>query len=226
MLVLGHRGYHADVRENTLESFQRAIAMGVDGIETDVRLSADGILILYHDRCVGFGTHVSTLTHAELEKTVGYPVPTLESAIAEWRNVLWNLEIKSAATLELAATLLRKYKSTRNFLVTSFIHSVVCEIVQRADVEGGFLVAHSPLQLEFCRRQSDLDPRLTTIVWDCEICTGALIANSAANGFRNFVYGPITLEEHQQLAKWTVNGIITDYPQNLRIGERKDVDRK
>ena len=36
MLVLSHRGYHAAVPENTYEAFERALRLGVDGIETDL----------------------------------------------------------------------------------------------------------------------------------------------------------------------------------------------
>jgi glycerophosphoryl diester phosphodiesterase len=46
MLILGHRGYHRDVPENTLAVFSRAVAIGLDGIETDVQVSADGVAIL------------------------------------------------------------------------------------------------------------------------------------------------------------------------------------
>jgi glycerophosphoryl diester phosphodiesterase len=50
MLVISHRGYHKNVPENTLDAFQATPSLGVDGIETDVRLSRDGELILCHDR--------------------------------------------------------------------------------------------------------------------------------------------------------------------------------
>ena len=75
MLVLCHRGYHINAPENTIEAFKAAIERGVDGIETDIRLSADGIPILFHDRFVIDGREVSSLSHAELSKAVGYSVP-------------------------------------------------------------------------------------------------------------------------------------------------------
>ena len=42
MLILAHRGFHAGQPENTMGAFEAARKLGVDGIETDVRLSADG----------------------------------------------------------------------------------------------------------------------------------------------------------------------------------------
>jgi glycerophosphoryl diester phosphodiesterase len=47
--VIGHRGNRAHAPENTLESFAQAVALGVDAIEFDVRLSADGIPVVIHD---------------------------------------------------------------------------------------------------------------------------------------------------------------------------------
>jgi glycerophosphoryl diester phosphodiesterase len=48
-LVIGHRGASALAPENTLASFERAIADGADGIEFDVRLSRDGVPVVIHD---------------------------------------------------------------------------------------------------------------------------------------------------------------------------------
>jgi glycerophosphoryl diester phosphodiesterase len=47
--VVGHRGDSAHNPENTLISFQRAIEKGAAGIETDLRLTADGHIVLIHD---------------------------------------------------------------------------------------------------------------------------------------------------------------------------------
>src|SRR5258708_4377063 len=81
MLILSHRGYHETVPENTLEAFEQAVALGVDGIETDIRLSADGLPILFHDRTTSDGRSVAALSRAELSELVGYPVPTLGEAL-------------------------------------------------------------------------------------------------------------------------------------------------
>src|SRR5438045_594778 len=48
-LVLGHRGASAAARENTLAAFTRAREMGADGVELDVRRTADGVLVVHHD---------------------------------------------------------------------------------------------------------------------------------------------------------------------------------
>ena len=49
MKVFGHRGAAGLATENTLESVDKALSLGVDGIEFDVHLSRDGEMPLYHD---------------------------------------------------------------------------------------------------------------------------------------------------------------------------------
>lgn len=50
MLIYAHRGASAEYPENTLRAFQRAIELGVDGIELDLHASADGVPVVIHDR--------------------------------------------------------------------------------------------------------------------------------------------------------------------------------
>ena len=47
--VAAHRGFSEKYPENTMEAFRAAVELGVDQIETDVRITADGELVLHHD---------------------------------------------------------------------------------------------------------------------------------------------------------------------------------
>lgn len=49
MLNIAHRGFSSKYPENTLIAFQKAIEAGADGIECDLRQTADGKLVLFHD---------------------------------------------------------------------------------------------------------------------------------------------------------------------------------
>ena len=49
ILKIGHRGAKGYVAENTIESIQKALDFGVDGIEIDVHLCASGELVVFHD---------------------------------------------------------------------------------------------------------------------------------------------------------------------------------
>jgi glycerophosphoryl diester phosphodiesterase len=50
--VVAHRGSSAEEPEHTLSAYQRAIEVGADALECDVRLTADGHLVCVHDRRV------------------------------------------------------------------------------------------------------------------------------------------------------------------------------
>ena len=77
--VVGHRGAPRDEPENTLASFERAIRIGVDWIEFDLRKTRDGVLVVIHDETVDRTTNgkglVRDMTFDELrELDAGRPL--------------------------------------------------------------------------------------------------------------------------------------------------------
>ncbi|PRH80731.1 glycerophosphodiester phosphodiesterase [Streptomyces solincola] len=100
LAVVGHRGDPYRVRENTLASLRSAFAHGADAVETDVRLTRDGVPVLLHDdttrRLWRVDRPLSALTLAELRAATGPEdggVPTLAEALAatEGRRVMLDL---------------------------------------------------------------------------------------------------------------------------------------
>ena len=71
-LILAHRGASAEAPENTLAAFDLALRHGADGIEMDVRLSADGVPVVIHDarleRTTGGKGRVDALSSRELRR--------------------------------------------------------------------------------------------------------------------------------------------------------------
>jgi glycerophosphoryl diester phosphodiesterase len=70
--VVAHRGASEELAEHTLGAYRRAVEIGADAVECDVRLTADGVLVCVHDRRVdrtsnGTGA-VSTLELADLSE--------------------------------------------------------------------------------------------------------------------------------------------------------------
>ncbi len=109
--VAGHRGFAAKYPENTLVSFKAAIDAGVDMIETDVRMTSDGELVLIHDAFVDRTTDgkglVMEKTFAELraldagshkgEEFRGERIPTLGELLDLTQDIpdmLFNIEFK------------------------------------------------------------------------------------------------------------------------------------
>ncbi|HEY6044471.1 MAG TPA: glycerophosphodiester phosphodiesterase [Nitrosospira sp.] len=214
MLILAHRGYHAAVSENTLAAFEAAVTVGANGIETDVRLSRDGLPILIHDRVTPSGEAVADLTRAEIEQILDHEVPTLDEALESFPDILWNVEIKSPAALPSMVSVIKKHQARHSIIVTSFRHDLVAVCASLLEVNCGFLLAHRPQMLDSLLLDFNAsgNPRINHIVWDYEILDGILLKQAAENGFRNFVYGPVTQAEHDDCRERGVDGVITDYP--------------
>jgi|GEM_PF-776889 len=222
MLVISHRGYHVSILENTIESFEAAVAMGVDGIETDIRLSADQVPILCHDHLTPDGQEVASLSHAAVATAFGHPIATLEEALqlplrgkAEF---LWNLEIKVPTAVDQTVALLEKYRSRTRILITSFWHPVIEEVSRRTDVDCGVIVSHRPIAFDSRPDWLPNRPNVNTVVWYFETVDAALIARSAECGLHNYVYGVTTPAEHARVATWGLDGVITDRPDYVRQG--------
>lgn len=83
-LFLSHRGESDDAPENTLRAFSLAMERDSDGIELDIRLTADGDVVCVHDetleRVAGVKLAVADASLAELRNH--YPVPLLSEALA------------------------------------------------------------------------------------------------------------------------------------------------
>ncbi|MFM8236654.1 MAG: glycerophosphodiester phosphodiesterase [Actinomycetota bacterium] len=95
-LVLGHRGASAAAPENTLEAFALARELGADGVELDVRRTADDVLVVHHDAVIEEFGLVVERSYADL-RAARPDVPTLAEALATCRGLLVNVEVKCCA---------------------------------------------------------------------------------------------------------------------------------
>ena len=136
--VAGHRGCAAACPENTLVSFQKALELGVDCLELDLHLSADGELAVIHDavleRTTDSSGPVADRTMAQL-KTLdagrwfapdfeGVRIPCFEELLELVRGttVVLNVEIKnrSRVTVDRAVEALRAYGMEERYVIASF----------------------------------------------------------------------------------------------------------
>ena len=215
MLLLAHRGYHADVPENTMAAFEAALRLGADGIETDVRLSRDGLPVIIHDRTTPRLRAIVELTRREIESDVGHPVPLLDEALDAFPDLLWNVEIKNPEALPAAMRVLKQFQRRRRLLVTSFRHDVVMQCAGELEGGCGLLLADRPLEVGAVMAGCAAQPRIRAIVWDFNIIDDAVLQQVSAAGWGNYVYGAVTPAEHTHCATLGLAGLITDYPQYI-----------
>jgi glycerophosphoryl diester phosphodiesterase len=94
-LAFGHRGASAHAGDNTIEAFELAVAHGADGVELDVRFTADDVVVLNHNADIG---EMGPLIHHDFAAVrARHPeIPTLDEALAVLADLVINVEIKNS----------------------------------------------------------------------------------------------------------------------------------
>lgn len=129
-LKFGHRGApgHPRFGENTMPSFRKAIEAGADGLETDIRKTKDGVLVLLHDRALERTTNgegsVNDLTYTELRQLKtdndSY-IPTLEEFLEEFGGHGQSfLELKEGVIAHQVKEMIIKLNLAKNTVVIAF----------------------------------------------------------------------------------------------------------
>jgi glycerophosphoryl diester phosphodiesterase len=135
--VVGHRGNAIAAPENTIESFRQAAVLGVDAIEFDVRLSADGEVVVMHDptvdRTTGHSGAVSAMTVTEL-RAIG--VPTLVEVLETFPAMPFLIELKVAAVGAPVRRILERLGATGRCLVAAFDRRAIAPFAGSSIVWG------------------------------------------------------------------------------------------
>jgi glycerophosphoryl diester phosphodiesterase len=126
-LAMAHRGGAIEHLENTMPAFQACVDLGYRYLETDVQVTADGVLVAFHDPALeritdGTG-RIDGLTWAQVsEARIGgrEPVVRLEDLLGAWPDVRFNLDIKAAGVLAPLVRLTRRMKVTDRICLGSF----------------------------------------------------------------------------------------------------------
>jgi len=123
-----HRGGDRGGPENTLAAFSAAVELGYRYIETDVHLSADGVLIAFHDedlsRMVGDQATISDLTWDEIrhiELDGGHRIPRLDELFDSFPTTRFNIDPKSDVAVEPLAEMIRRYNRQDQVCIGSFV---------------------------------------------------------------------------------------------------------
>lgn len=163
-LIVAHRGASAYEVENSLSAFRLAHAMGADGIELDVHVTADGVPVVHHDPVIA-GRPIWQLTSeavAEHRLPNGEPVPSLAEALgAIDRSLFVYVEVKALEPRDdqhLLAVLASGPAPAR-YHVHAFDHRIVRRLrEQREDLPTGVLSTSYPVrpavQLEDARARA------------------------------------------------------------------------
>jgi len=157
-LVYAHRGDRSRAPDNTLEAYRLAVEAGTDGIELDVRRTADGVLIMSHDARYRDMPPFIEMTMAEVRAQIPH-VPTLVEMLEAVPSHIWlNVEIKNdpqddyhdptRRIVDQTIATIDQYDSIDRILLSSFdIEAMQRAADLRPDVLRGQLV-REPVSLE------------------------------------------------------------------------------
>ena len=94
-LVFAHRGGSALAPENTIAAFDNGVRLGADGIELDVHLSRDGIVVVHHDRLLDRTTSLrGPVTERTADELARANVPPLADVLMRYTDVRIIIELK------------------------------------------------------------------------------------------------------------------------------------
>lgn len=216
--VIGHRGAAGLSPENTLASFAHAVRLGVDAVELDVHLCADGHLVVIHDERVERTTNgngkvadVPLAALRMLDAGAGERVPTLDEVLeAVPRHIGVNIELKGPGT---AAPVARAVAAcNRPLLVSGFDHGELarfhslCPSIPCAPLVGRW-------------RHGVLDTARGLGAWSVNladrVADRATVDAIRAIGCQCLVYTVNDVERAAELRATGVGGVFSDFPDRL-----------
>jgi len=215
VLVIGHRGAFYDAPENTMLSFRKAVELGADMIELDVRMCKSGEIVVIHDADVrrtsdGEGL-VRDLTLNELKKLdfgEGEKIPTLEEVLEfAKRKVYLNIELKEPDIVEKVVKLVEKYDMVNHVVVSSFYHNALLEVKEiNPDILTAPLFMHRPVSATSLVRETKSNGLHPFI----EFVDEGVVKEAKRNGYFVNVWTVDYPEDMEKLINMGVTGIITN----------------
>ncbi|MEM2028269.1 MAG: glycerophosphodiester phosphodiesterase family protein [Candidatus Bathyarchaeia archaeon] len=219
-LKIGHRGAKAYEPENTIRSFKRALELGVNAIELDVRRTKDGELVVIHDAEVDRTTSgkglVSELTLREIKELStekGEKIPTLEEALDFLdRKVRILIELKEIGTEDKVLEIVRKRDLEDNVIIISFHEEALRRIRELSDsVKTGLIYVNhkDPIKTALSLKAQYLFPMYRFV-------HSSFVKKAHENGLKVVVWTINTPEEAREYAEKGVDGIASDRPDILK----------
>ncbi len=225
MLKIGHRGAKGHAPENTLMSFQKAIDLGVDGVELDVHLTSDDQLICIHDDTLNRTTSgnglVSSFTLNELKMLridSHQEIPTLEEVFDLIdKKIFINIELKGKNTAKSVVALIDLFIKEKNWTYNHFIVSsfdwIALQEVRSLDPKIAIgVLTQTDLALaigfaDFIQAKS-IHPYFHLLTHE----NAELIRQK---GLLLFPWTINEVEDIQTIKSFHVDGIISDFPDRL-----------
>jgi glycerophosphoryl diester phosphodiesterase len=227
--VVAHRGVHRGIPENTLAAYRKAIELGCDFVEIDVRKTKDGKLVSIHNSTVdayveGISGKVSDFTLAELKqmnigKRVGpgwkhERIPTLEEILQLCRGQIGiYLDLKEPHVKELVS-IIQRYEMARDviwYIPASYMETI--KEVKKHDYRTFPMPDPGPKE-NIAKVVEAVQPRV--LATDMDELNEDYMKIAKKNNVKVIVdEDDGTKEEWKKILQWGTDGIQTDHPAKL-----------
>ena len=226
ILNIGHRGAKGHIAENTLESIQKAIDLGVDGVEIDVFRCASGEIVVFHDKKLDRLTNstgfIEEMTIDALNNVLvegKYKIPTLEEVLTLIDgNILLNVELKGKNTAKKTALILEKFVSNTKWepnqlIVSSFDwDELIIFKNENTDIPIGILndknTLNEVLDIAMKLDAVAIHPNFSSLNQE-------VVNTIHDSGFKIYSWTINAPEEIDKAITFGIDGIITDFPDRI-----------
>jgi glycerophosphoryl diester phosphodiesterase len=239
-LAMAHRGGAIEHLENTLPAFEACVALGYRYLETDVRVTADGVLVAFHDATLDRVTdrtgRIEHLPWAEVATArIGgrEPVVRLEELFGAWPDVRFNLDVKAAGVLAPLVPVVRRTGVADRICLASFSDArvaaarrlfgpTVCTSLGPRGVAALRLSSYSPRAAGLVRLPAGC-AQVPLQLGGRALVDERFVAAAHARGLQVHVWTVDTAEEVTAMLDLGVDGVMTDRPSMLKdVLEERD----
>ena len=232
-IAFAHRGGTSAAPENTLPAFEHAVSLGFRYLETDVHLTADGVLVAFHDpdlsRTCGVDRNISDMTAgevAEVRVDGRARIPEMAELLQRFPDVRFNVDCKSDAAAGPLAALVRGHDAIDRICIGSFSHARLVKL--RSLLGRELLTCMSPQEIAALRLSGQVRGTARRVAQvpvryggsrrmrGIEIVTPRFIRRAHDHGVAVHVWTINDPAEMDRLLDLGVDGLMTDRPEILR----------
>jgi len=222
VLIIAHRGASAYEPENTLRSVEKALELGADMVEVDVRASRDGHVVVMHDAVVDRTTngkgYVKDMTLEDLKKLnagLGESVPTLQEVAELIRGkAQLVVEIKASEIEKKVLQIIKENELERETVITSFYHPILKRVKElNPNIQTGAIIASRPIkaaQLAMDANSNALFPKHLYV-------DSQMVEEAHRHDLAVYPWTIDILNEIEPLIKMGIDGIVTNKPDVLNL---------
>ena len=219
MMKVGHRGARAYEPENTLRSFRKAIELGVDAVELDVRKTKDDEIVVIHDTDIKRTTNgsglVSDLTLQQIKSfstEKSEKIPTFAEALDFIdKKVKVFIELKETGFEEQVLSIIKKKELADSVVIVSFLEDALKKVRELdPEIETGLIYARHKNPLK-----TALELNAQWLLAFYKFTHTANVQKAHENGLKVLVWTVNTREEVAEMKNKGVDAIASDKPDIL-----------